>query len=263
MRKYLRWAVHLARISWKWLKILFNGAPLFFICIGLLFVGIAFINDRWFYDLNDNGIYRSIGTDLPGMLMEVIFFGILISAYNNYRDRKLRIEKLRDEIKVYGEWKDDEAVYRNTNNIKQLNKDGVTRIDLQGCNLKRAHLENAHLEGADLRYAHLEGANLAGAHLEGANLRYSHLEDSYLWSSHFEGADLSYAYFEEAYFLKSCLIGADLIAAHLEGADLRYAHLEGADLRFAELEGVYTLHVYFCRFHLKSIPVFHLGKGTT
>ncbi len=47
--------------------------------------------------------------------------------------------------------------------------------DLEGADLKRAHLE-----GADLKRAHLEGADLKRAHLEGADLGYARLDNARL-----------------------------------------------------------------------------------
>ncbi len=97
-------------------------------------------------------------------------------------------------------------------------------------NLECTGLRGAHFEGSDLHGAFLEDACLDGAHLEGANLRYAHLEIAELWETHLGRADLRDAHLEGAKLYRAHLEGADLRQAYLEGTDLREAHLEGADL---------------------------------
>ncbi|ELI6714870.1 pentapeptide repeat-containing protein [Salmonella enterica] len=80
----------------------------------------------------------------------------------------------------------------------------------------------ANLCGADLRGANLCGADLRGANLCGTNLRGADLRGADLCGTNLRGADLR---------------GADLRGANLRGANLCGADLRGADLRGANLCG--------------------------
>jgi uncharacterized protein YjbI with pentapeptide repeats len=88
------------------------------------------------------------------------------------------------------------------------------------------------LNGADLRQAHLEGAVLMWACLVGADMYQGHLEGVFFSNSRLEQADLRGAHLEQA----------QLYAAHLEGVNLRDAHLEGADLHGAFVDSQTQLH---------------------
>lgn len=139
----------------------------------------------------------------------------------------------------------------------------LTRAQLVGCKLDRAHLEKANLSEATLRMCSLAGAQAAGACLarariedssaEGADLREADLRGAHLtetsWAravlrgaclegaqgvgTSFRGADLS-----EVSLVKARLDEADFRGADLRGADLSGGRFHGADFRGAMLEGV-------------------------
>jgi len=137
---------------------------------------------------------------------------------------------------------------------KKSYRQEILRLYAKGISLQGLNLWAIDLEGADLRFAHLEGANLGevnlegadlfDAHLEGANLGEVNLEGADLFDAHLEGADLRLAHLERASLWRAHLEGADLWGAHLEGADLRTAHLQGASLDRAYLEGANLIKAY-------------------
>ena len=90
------------------------------------------------------------------------------------------------------------------------------RADLNGADLRGAHLSLALLNGAHLNSANLRDANLHGAHLSGADLRCADLY----------GAHLSLADLYKADLRNADLTGADLHGAYLNRADLTGAHFE-------------------------------------
>jgi uncharacterized protein YjbI with pentapeptide repeats len=129
----------------------------------------------------------------------------------------------------------------------------LTRTDLRGVNLFRAHLEGvdlsnshleranlfrAHLEGASLQYGHLNGVDLNEAHLGKTNLFRAHLREAGLGFADLEGASLDSADLEQAYLANAQLEKARLGHARLIGAYLHNARLQGASLNFANLDGV-------------------------
>jgi len=139
---------------------------------------------------------------------------------------------------------------RREHETEEYQRLNLSRTDLRGADLQKAHLERAALvetrlegsdlggaclENADLREAHLNEADLVQASLKGADLREAHLEGAYVVEAHLEGADLGAARLDGAYLGGAFLQGADLSGAHLEGAYLYKAQLDGASLAGAHV----------------------------
>ncbi len=78
-----------------------------------------------------------------------------------------------------------------------------------------------NMEGVDLRDAHLEGASLGHVNLRRAVLYFARLDE----------ANLREAYMQEAVLYNTHLENAELIGAHLEGVYLFHAQLSGANLQ--------------------------------
>lgn len=164
---------------------------------------------------------ENILVEAHGMLFDILIIGILILWLNQLTAKRFEIRRYRDEIDDFRDWESEEAKFRIVGNIKRLNRNGVSTIDLMLCYLKKAMLVKAHLEGANFCLANLEGASLHDAHLEEATLYEAHLEE----------ADLSEAHLEEANLAKAHLGGANLEDANLEGANLEGAKgLTGSQL---------------------------------
>lgn len=83
-----------------------------------------------------------------------------------------------------------------------------------------------HLTGADVFWlaeqrGYFTFGYVSRLHLEGADLRDAHLEGAILYRAHLEGADLTGAYLAYASLTGAYLGGASLEQAHLEGARLQ------------------------------------------
>ena len=129
---------------------------------------------------------------------------------NRSGEKQLEIRRYHEEIDDFRGWDSDEAGYRIAGNIKRLNRNGITNIQLERC-----HLVQVNLGGADLSYANLVHANLNHAILSYAIL---------------SPADLGYADLSGASLFHADLSGALLDGANLSGADLRYANLRDVRL---------------------------------
>ncbi len=155
------------------------------------------------------------------------------------------IRRYQEEIDDLREWDNEEAARRIADNIKELNRSGITNIRLERCYLVRADLEKVDLSEADLSYANLKQAelreaslfsaklrlaNLNSADLSHANLGHVDLRQASLFSAKLREADLSYADLNYA-----DLREADLSQTNLREADLSHADLSQADLREADL----------------------------
>lgn len=164
-------------------------------------------------------LYLFDNTDLiqkyfPSLLLDILVFGILIVVFNKIWEKRRNIRRWQEEIHDYSGWNEPEAKFRIVGNIKRLNRNRITKIDLEGCFLEGAWLEGINLKGASLIGASLEGARLGGINLEGAQLEAANFRKAELDRANLQGAGLT---------------GASLNDARLWFANLRRAWNRGED----------------------------------
>ncbi len=168
-------------------------------------VGVTFIFFKYKGDF-----LRNIFVEAHGMLFDLFVIATFILWLNKKAEKKRNIQRWQEEINDFRYWKSREAMYRIVGNIKRLEKNGFTKIDLRHCFLKYAPLRGIRLKGAILRQSKLQNANLWQANLKGANLRRAELNNTNLREANLQNAIL--------------------IEAELEGAILDEANLQGVDL---------------------------------
>ena len=166
------------------------------------------------------GFWDRLLMECYGMLLNVAAVGGFVIWFQGRAQKGSEVRRCRDEIDDFREWRFQEAAFRIAGNIRRLNRNGVSAIDLSRCTLCRMRLDGVDLSGAVLVKADLQDAYLARAVLRSADLSGALLKGSFLWK-----ADLS----------EAILVGADLRNANLEGADLSGAFLQGCDLEGANL----------------------------
>ncbi|MBN1271215.1 MAG: pentapeptide repeat-containing protein [Candidatus Aminicenantes bacterium] len=159
---------------------------------------------------------NNIFIEAHGLVFDIFVFGVIVIIFDKIAERRRNIKRWKEGIDDFRGWDEKEAMYRIVGNIKRLNKEKVTEIDLNLCFLEKADLSWTDLRGGDLERANLIGANLIGADLRGAILI---------------GADLSWTDLRGGNLEGAVLIGANLIGANLKEANLEEANLIGADLR--------------------------------
>jgi uncharacterized protein YjbI with pentapeptide repeats len=150
-------------------------------------------------------------------------------------EKWLESRRYQEEINDLREWDNDEAAHRIADNIKELNRSGITNIRLERCYLVRANLERVDLSEADLSYANLKQAELREASLFSAKLRLANLNNADLGVANLSHVDLRQASLFSAKLREADLREADLSHADLSHADLSHADLSHADLREANL----------------------------
>ena len=189
---------------------------------------------------------RDILVEAHGMLFDIFIIGTLIFALHKLVERRLEkrhnIQRWQEEIDDFRGWDEKEATFKIVGNIRRLNRNGITKIDLYGCFLKQAFLMGTDLRGAALDRANLRGADLGGADLRGADLGGTDLRGAALDRANLYGVILRGANLKEAILVRANLLEADLRRtnlgkANLVEADLCGSNLYGADLRGADLEG--------------------------
>jgi uncharacterized protein YjbI with pentapeptide repeats len=226
------------------ISITYSFLPLilaFLIC-GTIIVSLSF----FFYTNDTKTFYEGILIEGHGMLLDFIVFGLVFTLIDIVRNRKLDIQRFKEEIDDFRHWNEPGASYRIAGIVRRLNKYKVEKLDLSYCNLndaklKKLHLqsvilEKANLNGADLGYSNLQDANLQLASLEHADLRIANLERSNLRIANFHGAILRIANLKNANLFNANLQNADLKSADLQNADLTAANLQEADLTSANLQ---------------------------
>lgn len=229
---------------------------LVFLLVMLVIMGTSLlVNGTGFYRELDN--INNLLVEAHGMLFDLLVIGVLVYWLNALGEKRRRIERYKEEIQDYSEWRRSEAAYRIAGSIRRLNREGVSQLNLSHVylveanlsatrlyrsHLREANLGEANLRGADLRSVDLTQANLARATLISADLSQAELSQSSLMAANLSqarlvGANLSEANLYQSTLVKADLRGVNLIGANLRQANLSYAHLRGADLREADLRG--------------------------
>lgn len=166
-------------ISFKWfIEIIqkLGSRPImtsFFVFV-LCTIGIVWISN-YKYQYNSKFV-ESIFIEAHGMLFDIFIIGIFIFGLHKLGEKRLNNKRYQEEINDFESWGSEEAKFRIVGNIKRLNRNNISKIDLVGCYLKKAELRGANLRDANLQGANLDGANLHKANLRGANLEKVNLQ---------------------------------------------------------------------------------------
>jgi uncharacterized protein YjbI with pentapeptide repeats len=204
----------------------------------MAFFVIVFGTSLWYWVHDFNGFAQNVLAEAHGLLFDLLVIGVLLLALNRKGEQKLNIRRYKEEIEDYLGWQADEAKYRIVGNIKRLNRQGISDINLKAAYLRGVKLRNSNLVGADLRGADLRGADLVGVNLEGANLRAADLSGADLFGASLQEADLSGANLQATDLPGANLWRANLSRTRLTGADLFGANLQEANLNGARLNDV-------------------------
>lgn len=188
--------------------------------------------------LNDMELfYENILIEAHGMLFDLLIIGILLVWLNKNGERQIRIKRYAEEIDDYRHWKSEEASFKIIGNIKRLNKDKITQIDLFNSYLKNANLNYVDLTGSNMNYVNLDEASLVNSMLCRVRLNQASLKATKLNKADFRGAFLSGANCDAASMIKSDFEGAQLIKTNLSNTFLMDANFKGAMMAGADLTG--------------------------
>jgi cbb3-type cytochrome oxidase subunit 3 len=150
------------------------------------------------YCKNNNEFdWRGIHTESVGMLLDIIFLGVIWSIFEYQRNKKSEIRRYLEEIDDFRPWKSEEATYRIVGNIRRLTNLNYNKIDLSYCFLNKAELWNLKIS-ADATGAKFINAKMAGAELCNINLSFAHFEKAHLYDSKLNGSDILFANFKGA-----------------------------------------------------------------
>ncbi len=187
--------------------------------------------------------YKNLLVEAHGMLFDIIVIGVLILWLHKRGERQTANQRYEEEIDDFRNWKSDEAAHRIRGNIKRLNKNGISRINLSFCYLKNMDLKNTNLHGATLRHTDLSSARLIESDLQEAIFSSANLQGTLLMDANFRKAKLFRANMKQASLIGADFTNAQLGYSWLLGADFEEANLSEADLFCANLRGALNLTV--------------------
>ena len=181
--------------------------------------------------------YENILIEAHGMLFDLLIIGILLVWLNKNGEKQLRIKRYAEEIDDYRHWKSEEASFKIIGNIKRLNKDKITQIDLSNSYLRNANLNYVDLSGSNMNYVVLDEASMVNSMLSRVRFNQASLKGTKLNKADFRGAFLSGANCENASMIKSDFEGAQIIKTNLTNAFLMDTNFKGAMLAGADFTG--------------------------
>lgn len=130
--------------------------------------------------------YDSVIEESTGILVDIIFFGLMLTFFEILREKKDKALRLTEELDDYRGWKSKEASYRNQGIIKRLQRLGTYSIDLH-----KSFLRNSELD--DMKFIDKSGLrtvlNFSKNSLIGTSFSNYAFEDGEILSSYFENCN--------------------------------------------------------------------------
>jgi hypothetical protein len=182
------------------------------------------------YNSNFDAFYSNILAEAHGMLFDIFFMGIIIFWLNKNAERKLNIGKFLNDIDDLRYWDSEEAAFKNVGNIKRLNREGVFKLNLSHCYLRKTTLNKVNLENSNLNSCDLSDCSMISAKLKNTRFNQSFLTNTRLDFADFESAHLSGANLKDSSPIRANFKSANLIKANFEGSLLMEANFDEACL---------------------------------
>lgn len=183
------------------------------------------------------GFIDGLLIEAHGLLLDILIISIILYAFQKNMEKKTDTRRRKEEIRYSGKITSEETKINVIANIKKLNEDGVTNIDLSNFNLTNTNLEKVNLGGGVLLRTDLRDSRLDEALLHGTNLTASILNGACLHKTELQKANLTGARIEEAVFSFANLNDAFLIGAKLKGCVFIRSDLLKVDFHGANLDG--------------------------
>lgn len=182
-----------------------------FVALSLASLIIGWISAEVNY-YRDPEFWKNLAAGLHNTVFDLLFIGVLIFWLNKRGERRIEVQRYRDDIDL---WRDDAsatAKRKNLISIRRLNEHKVYDIDLSK--------------------SVLQGIDLSGLKFIGGNL-----EEAKCYETIFKESDLTEATLDKANLKKADFTGACLAGVKARGAILDLAVLQGANLKGADFTG--------------------------
>lgn len=237
--------------------------------IFLVLFGIIFALSYHYFVRNPDDFIEQIIFASYGMLFDIAVIGILITWLTERREKKNRVQSYINEIDDFRNWVSEEAMFRTVGNIKRLNKNQVTEMNLVDCSLRKVNLNYTNLSNSNLNSADLSSSTLIGmilrncrlnqTNFENSNVNHGDFSGSYATGANFKDSYLIKTNFEKSYLIKSNFENAFLIEANFKDAILSDANFNNASLYKANLTNASGLKAEQL-LHVKSLYLAKLDQ---
>lgn len=208
---------------------------------------IIFSLSYGYYSENPKFFIEQILFSSYGMLFDIAVIGMLITWLTERREEKYKIQSYLNEIDDFRNWVSEEAMFRTVGNIKRLNKNQITEMNLVDCTLRNVNLNYSNLERSNLNSADVSSSSLISvkmndcrmnqANFENSNLNHAEFKGAYATGANFKHCYLIKSNFEKAYLIKTDFENAFLIEANLKDSIVSDTNFKNASLYKADLTG--------------------------
>lgn len=185
-----------------------------------------------FFIKYDDGLAQNLFATILGAFLDVLLFGVLIVLINKRRDKQNDIKRWLEEIDDYRGWKEPEAAHRIVGNIRRLNKNNISKLDLSYCYLKDAILGYSGQRMVDKVESELTQSDIK-RRKRGEIIP---IDLQVEWKTSLAKSIFKDAVLENSILNSVNLNGANFYKANLRNTNLRYAELKNASFVRADME---------------------------
>lgn len=180
---------------------------------GLVLLSVIIL---YFFDRSDAKFdWHDILVEAHGLVFDLIVFGVVITIFEYFRNRRENIKRYQENIQDYSGWQSDEAKHLIVSNINRLHDLGIRTFYLSESYLKGANLGDFDMSGSVMAFCNLENASFVRSNLNSVNLVAANLSN--------------------VYFTNTCLQNADLRNSNCKGTHFTVTDLRGCNFTHADL----------------------------
>lgn len=152
-----------------------------FAFLSFFFVVISIVKSYFFPTAE--GFAIGLLVESYGILVEIFLISFLILWINKKGKNNKENQHYQMDLYDFERMENEGAIFHKTINIRRLNRNGISNIDLK----------NNTLNNTDLQGVYLCGANVTNCNFQNSNLKNSFFIDANLQSANLTGADISNA----------------------------------------------------------------------
>ena len=226
---------------------------IFYLAIGGLVLLVIVALDLIF---RPNGI--DILVEFHGLFFDLIVFGVILTIYDAWKQKRERVSNLLDQLDDFWDWKTDEGILRKVGIIKRLVETNyalprMTAIYLAGADFfnmefDRLIFQNSKLESSKFNWAKLHDSFFSSSNFKNSNFEHCIFYKSTIAASDFENANLKFCNFVETVIRGNVNFrNANLHSAVFENSEFKpeafgYPDFTDSDISMANLYGADLTH---------------------
>ena len=182
--------------------------------------------------------WHDIIVEYHGLVFDLIVLGIILTLYENFKDKKDKISEYHTKIDDIRSWESDESTHKIVSYINRLYELDETKFNLSNCFLKYANLSEFNFSKSIFFNAKLYGANFLRSNLSHCKLGLADLTETSLNGTNFNEADLFHSILQSATIINCDFTNANLQHANLKGSRIIGSTFSNANMKYCLLEKV-------------------------